>query len=153
MKRLPAALLVVAIAWTTVPRAGAMTQTSDKAAAQTVLIENERKVNESLARGDKAAFLALVAEEGVWASGGSFIPVSQFANALDQIEVTKWDIVNAHVLWADPATAVLIYVRTGAGRIGDRTLAPNLLASTVWTKRGDKWIAVYHQESDAVAGQ
>ena len=71
-----------------------------------------------------------------------------FVDGFQEITLTSSDIANPHVLWADSATAVVIYVWTGAGRMMNRPFAPKI-ASTVWTKRGDKWFALYHHESDA----
>jgi hypothetical protein len=149
MTRLLVTLFVVPVLWTTVRAATAFAHTSDKAAVEKALIDNERKINEAVAKSDKAAFLALAAEDGVWASGGGFVPMTLFVEAFDQISVTEWDIVNPQVLWMNPTTAAVIYAWTGSGSVMNRPFAPRIMASTVWTKRGDKWVAVYHQESDA----
>ena|SRR5207249_353813 len=155
MARLFVALLVVAMLWTTAAAQSAIAQTGDKA-AEKALIDHERNINEALAKGDKAAFLALTTGDGVWTErpleaqrGGGFVPVTMFVEAFDQIKVTRWEIVNPHVLWIDPTTAVVLYAWVGSGSFMNQPFAPATIASTVWTKRGDRWVAVYHQESDA----
>jgi len=156
MARLFVALLVVAMLWTTAVAPSAFAQTGDKAAAEKALIDHERNINEAVAKGDKAAFLALTAGDGVWTErpleaqrGGGFVPVTMFVEAFDQIKVTRWEMVNPHVLWIDPTTAVVLYAWIGSGSFMNQSFAPTTIASTVWTKRGDRWVALYHQESDA----
>jgi hypothetical protein len=154
MARLFVALLVVAMLWTTAAAPSAFAQTGDKAAAEKALIDHERNINEAVANGDKGTFLALTAGDGVWRNGrwkrgGSFVPVTMFVEAFDQIKVTRWEIVNPHGLWIDPTTALVLYAWIGSGSFMNQPFAPTTIASTVWTKRGDKWVAVYHQESDA----
>ena len=69
-------------------------------------------------------------------------------NGLEGFELTKWDIVNPHVTWFDQDSAIVLYTWTGAGEFQNQPLAPTTLASTVWTKRNGKWVAVHHQETD-----
>lgn len=152
MRRSPVVLLTVLALWTTAA-GNAFAQTMEKAEAEKALIDQERQINESIAKRDKDAFRSFVAADAVWARGGGFVPVSLFVDALDQFQVTNWDIGKPRVIWVDPTTAVLMYVWTGAGKFGNRELAPHIIASTVWTKRGDRWIAVHHHESDALQGQ
>jgi hypothetical protein len=153
MTKLRLLLLTGPILWIASASAVAFAQPTNDTAMAKVLIDQERKLMESIAKGDKAAFRGLVAADGVWARAGSFVPNAVFADAVDQFKVTKWDIGTPHVLWVDPTTAVLAYVWTGAGTFNDRDLAPHLIASTVWTRRGGNWVAVYHHESDASRGQ
>ena len=41
------------------------------------------------------------------------------------------------------------YKWTGSGTFAGQPFPSTVYASTVWTKKGDKWIAVFHQESEA----
>jgi Domain of unknown function (DUF4440) len=153
MTKLRLLLLAASVLGIASTGAVAFGQTTDNTAQAKMLIDQERKLMESIAKGDKAAFRGFVAADGVWARAGSFVPSAAFVDAVEQFKVTKWDIGTPHVLWVDPTTAVLAYVWTGAGTFNDRDLAPHLIASTVWTKRGDKWVVVYHHESEASQGQ
>jgi ketosteroid isomerase-like protein len=55
------------------------------------------------------------------------------------------------VQWVDANTAVVVYTWTGLGTWQGQKLPAKTYASTVWTKKADRWVAVYHQESAAVA--
>lgn len=69
-------------------------------------------------------------------------------DGLDSFKLTKWDIVNPRVTWLDKDSAILLYTWTGTGTFGNQPGASRTLASTVWTKRNGKWLAVHHQETD-----
>jgi hypothetical protein len=131
------------------PKPGASAAQPDRSATEKALIANERKVMEAVAKNDKAAFLALVSADGGSADKGGFMPVKTFADAIDQVKVTKWEITDPKVMWIDANSAVVTYVWTGEGSFQGQAFAPKTYASTVWTKKGGKWMAVFHQESDA----
>ncbi len=57
-------------------------------------------------------------------------------------------VVNPRVTWSNDSSALVLYARTGGGRFSGHPLGATTLASTLWTKRGDKWLAVHHQETD-----
>ena len=119
--------------------------------AGTMLIANERALLEAVAKGDKASFLSLVlVPDGVWTTRHGFVPMQLLVNGLDQFEVTRWEIVNPRVTWLDEASAIVVYSWTGAGTLHNEPLASTSLASTVWTRRSGKWLAVHHQETDLV---
>jgi hypothetical protein len=54
------------------------------------------------------------------------------------------------VLWVDDNTAVHYYRWTGKGTYMGQPVPSPVYASSVWTNRGGKWIAVYHQETAAM---
>jgi hypothetical protein len=41
------------------------------------------------------------------------------------------------------------YKWTGAGTFQGQPMPGTVYASTIWTKKGDKWVATFHQESEA----
>jgi hypothetical protein len=115
-----------------------------------LLIANERALLDAVAKADKASYESLILPEGVWTTKSGFVPMKLLADGLDGFKVTKWDIVNPHVVWLAGDSVVVRYAWTGAGTFGDLPLAPTTLASTVWIKRDGKWLAVHHQETDLI---
>jgi hypothetical protein len=113
-----------------------------------ILIANERALHDAVTKADKASFLSLVLPDGVWTTKPGFVPMKLLVDGLDNFKVTKWDIVNPHVTWIDESSAVVLYAWTGTGTFHNQPLASTTLASTVWTKRNGKWLAVHHQETD-----
>ncbi len=119
-------------------------------AADKMLIGNERALHDAVAKSDRASFLSLVLPEGIWTTKQGFIPMKALVDGLDSFKLTKWDIVNPHVTWLDEDSAIVLYAWTGTGTFGDQPLAPTTLASTVWTRRAGKWLAVHHQQTDLI---
>jgi hypothetical protein len=123
--------------------------TADHSALEKALIANENKVSEAFAKGDKAAFSSLVAADGWSVDGTGLMKVSDLAAMLDQVKVKTWKISDEKVAWVDANTAILSYKWTGSGTFQGQPLPPVTYSTTVWTKKGDKWMAVFHQESEA----
>src|SRR5438093_2095140 len=142
-----AALLIVPLLCMATPKVWTFAQTANKAATERELIERERAIIQAIAKGDKAVFLASVADDGFWVLGG-FVQAPRLVDAFGEFKFSSSEITNPHVVWVDPTTAIVIYAWTGTGTIFNRPFVPKV-ASTVWTKRSDRWIAVYHHESDA----
>ena len=145
MGRARMALLLWAIVGSMVP-AAVLGQARADAATEAALIDNERRLVQAVARGDQATFRTHMADDATWASGTGFVPAAMFAESLAQANVATTDLVNPQVLWVDPTTAIVAYSRAGSA---SSPASPNVISSTVWTRRGDKWVAVYHQESAA----
>lgn len=126
-----------------------MAAAQDKAATEKALIANETRINEAVAKTDKAAFNALVAPDAWSADGNGFMKVSDFSAMMDQLKVKTWKISDEKVTWADANTAIVTYTWTGAGTFQGQPFPSKTYVSSVWTKKGDKWLVVYHQESEA----
>ena len=120
-----------------------------RSAADTAIIANENKVADALMKKDKAAFTALVAADGWSIDGNGFMKNSEMATVIDQLVIKNYKISEEKVSWVDPNTAILAYKWTGSGTFGGQPFPAIVYASTVWTKKGDKWVAVFHQETEA----
>jgi hypothetical protein len=116
-------------------------------ALEQTLIANERALYDAVAKRDKAAFQSLVLADGIWTTPTGFVPMGPLASALSEFEMSGWGIVNPRVVWTEGNSALVLYTRTGGGSFGGRTFSSMMLASTLWTRRAGKWLAVHHQES------
>lgn len=123
---------------------------ASKQASEATLIASERALYGALAKGDAERFRTLILPAGFWATPSGFVPMDRLAGGLSAFELPQWGIENPHVVWTEGNSALVLYLRTGAGRFGDRPFAAMTLASTLWTKHDGKWVAVYHQESEDV---
>jgi hypothetical protein len=137
---LAAALVVLASA------APAFAQAS-KAATEKALIANENKINDAVAKRDVKAFNDLVASDAISADMAGFMKASDFTKTMDQMKVENWHVMNPQVLWVNDKTAVVTYTWMGKGSYQNQPLPESTYASTVWTERNGKWVAVFHQES------
>lgn len=127
---------------------------ADKAALEKAIVANEQKINDAVARGDLNAFKALVDKDGWSLDAGGPMSVADFEKNFKQVKIEPgWKITDTKVHWIASNTAVLFYKWTGKGTFNGQPVPPVVFASTVWHKSGDKWAAVFHQESAAAAGK
>lgn len=131
--------------------AGALAGTGDKQVPEATLIAHERALYEAIAKADADRFRTLTLPAGFWATPSGFVPMDRLvAGGLSVFDVPHWGMENPRVVWTEGNAALVLYLRTGGGRFGDRPFAATTLASTLWTKRDGKWVAVYHQESEDI---
>ena len=122
------------------------------AQAEKTIIANERAVNDAFAKGDSAAFKALVAADG-WAVDSVIgrAPVADmlkdFAGLTKELKIASWDITESKIVWVDATTAIHSYKWTAKGTDHGKPLVSPVWASTVWTKKSGKWMALFHHES------
>jgi hypothetical protein len=124
-------------------------QAPERSALDKALIANERKVGDALMKKDRAAFTALVAMDGWSIDGNGLMKNSEMAASVDKLVINNFAISDEKVTWVDANTAIVAYKWTGSGTYNGQPFPSPVYASTVWTKKGDKWVAVFHQESEA----
>jgi ketosteroid isomerase-like protein len=126
------------------------------AATEKTLIANERAVMDAFAKGNRATVEKFLARDG-FAIDPMMGPMTNaetlktFDQMVKDMKITSWAISNEKVVWADPTTAILSYTWTGKGTMQGQPIPSPTFASTVWTKRGGNWMAVFHQETSKVA--
>ena len=147
MNRIVGAILAMLLALA-VTEARQNSTASARDATDKMLLTNERALYDAVAKADKVAFQSLVLPEGIWTTPLGFTPMNLLADALGDFHIPEWAIENPHLIWSDDNSALLLYSRTGGGTIGEQRFAAVTLASTLWTRRNGKWIAVHHQETD-----
>ena len=113
------------------------------------LIANERKVADALMKKDRATLASLLAADGWSGDASGFMKTSEFLGAIDQLAIKSYKISDEKVAWVDANTAIVTYKWTGSGTFAGQPFPETVYASTVWTKKADKWVAVFHQETEA----
>lgn len=126
------------------------------AATEKTLIANERAVMDAFAKGNRATVEKYLARDGsaidpVMGVMANAEMLKTFDQMAKDMKITSWTISNEKVVWADPNTAVLSYTWTGKGTMQGQPIPSPTFASTVWTKRGGNWVALFHQETSKVA--
>jgi hypothetical protein len=129
--------------------ASAFAQAGSKAAIEKTLIANENKVGEAIAKQDLKTFNDLVSADGISADMGGFMKVADFTKTFDQVKISTWHIMEAKVTWIDDKSAIVTYTWMGKGTYMNQPVPETVYASTVWTERNGKWVAVFHQETAA----
>jgi len=124
-----------------------LAQAGSKAAIEKTLIANENKVSEAVAKHDVKTFTDLVASDAVSADQGGFMKVADFVKSMDQMKIDSQHMMDMQVTWVDDKTAIVRYTWMGSGSFMGQPFPPTTYASTVWTERNGKWVAVFHQET------
>jgi hypothetical protein len=127
--------------------AGLFAQAGSTAAVEKTLIANENKINDAVTKHDVKTFNDLVASDALSADGSGFMKSGEFAKSMDQIKITFSHLMNPQVLWVNDKTAVVAYTWMGSGTFKGQPIPEQTFASTVWTDRNGKWVAVFHQET------
>jgi hypothetical protein len=150
MRRITGILSAIVFLTLVVTHAQEKTAAKPNDTTEQVLVANERALQNAVAKADAASFLSLVDGDGVWTTKQGFTPMKLLANGLDAYELTKWDIVNPRVTRIDENSAIVLYAWTGTGTFQNQPVASTMLASTVWSKRDGKWVAIHHQQTDLI---
>jgi hypothetical protein len=119
------------------------------AAIEKAVVANENKVLAALSKQDKAAFSGLMGPGSIAADETGFMKAEDFVTMMDQLKMASYKISDSKFLWVDPSTVVHYFTWTGAGSFQGQPIKSPTYASTVWTKKGGNWVAVFHQESVA----
>jgi hypothetical protein len=124
---------------------------AEKTALEKTLIANEQKLNDAVIKGDAATFKSMVADDGSSIDDHGVMSTADFTKMLKPgiAKITDMRLDAFKVLWVDANTAVLTYTWTGKGTFMDQPVHSPTYCSTVYTRRGTKWVAVYHQETSA----
>ena len=122
-------------------------QAASKAALEKTLMANENKVADAVAKHDVKTFNDLVTSDAVSADQGGFMKVADFVKSFDQVKIASQHTMDMQVSWVDDKTAIVRYTWMGSGTFMGQPMPATTYASTVWTERNGKWVAVFHQET------
>jgi hypothetical protein len=120
---------------------------------KTKLESYETKINQAFKDKDSAAFMAHVDANAWQADASGFAPVTDVPTMMKDTEIQNFTISDYRIHMVDPEACVATYVWKGTGTYKGQAfpVAP-VYCSTVWTKKGDDWKAVYHQETISMEG-
>lgn len=129
-----------ALVWSANRRAGSL---------EDALVAQEKQIIESLKKRDSASFKNLVATDALLVGSQGTIEASE---ATSQMFSPDYALVSATIeepqaKMIDKDAAMLIYKTTGTESYKGKSHTETAYASTLYVKRGDKWVAMFHQES------
>jgi len=122
---------------------------ADKAAVEKAIAANEIKINEAFAKKDAATMKSFIADDAVAVETTGPTTVADMLKTLStmDVKITEQTLSNFRYLWVDANTVIVTYTWTGKGTAMGMPVPSPAYASSVWAKRGAKWLAVYHQET------
>jgi hypothetical protein len=120
---------------------------TDPAGATKQIQSMEQALHAAVQKGDQAAFKANIADDAMTMDGNGAMPIAEFLKVFGQFKVTSFAIDQSKVMFVNDTTAIHTYRWTGKGTMMGQPLPSPTMTSTVWVKRGGKWVAVFHQET------
>ena len=155
MKRNVTVLLGVTLVLTAalaVVRLAAQMAPADRAAVEKTIVASEQKVSDGFAKGDIPTLKTLIGDDGV---GVDMMGIKSIAEMYKELPTMDLKLTEQHLsdfkyTWVNPTTVVLTYTWTGKGTAMGQPVPSPAYVSTVYTKRGANWVAVFHQETPAM---
>jgi hypothetical protein len=144
---------ILAFTLISLPAFSQTTGASSHAAIEKQLLANERAVNDAVAKNDMKAFHALVSSDAIGVDSGGITKINnpEFDKMMAQAKIQSWNIDSTQFQWIDDSTVVMMYKWTGKGTFAGQPIPSPVWTSTVWTNKGGKWTAIFHQETAAMA--
>jgi ketosteroid isomerase-like protein len=124
---------------------------ADRATVEKTVAANEQKISDAFTKKDIATLKTLIADD---AFGTDMMGTNSIGEMYKQFPTMDMKLTEQHMadfkyIWVNPTTVVLTYTWTGKGTMNGQPVPSPAYASTVYTKRGEKWMAVFHQETVA----
>lgn len=121
-----------------------------KSSLEETIISMEKRAWEAVKNRDTKAFSELFAADGMMADSAGFATRSAFFQTLPDLTISQYTLTDFKVMMIDKDSAIITYKADVKGSFKGQAFPPNpAYVSSIWTKRGGKWMAVYHQETMA----
>ena len=116
------------------------------------LIAREKEVWERIKKKDGAGFATYLAEDQIYVKDKGVHTKAETVKGISEADAADLTLDDWKVLMIDKDAAVVTYKATPkAMACGPEPVAQR--NSTVWVKRGGKWLAVFHQDTNVVSGK
>jgi hypothetical protein len=113
----------------------------------------ERQILEALKKGDMQAFGNLLADDAIEVTDHGVNSKAQIIETLKGATLLEYTMTDAKVTPIDKDASLFTYRTKGKFSAHGQEGAFDALATTVWVKRGGKWLAFFHQETPVMAQQ
>ncbi len=125
-----------------------------KDSLEETIISMEKRAWEAVKGHDAKAFSDLFAADGMMADSAGFSNRASFLQTLPELIISQYTLTDFKVMMIDKDAVIITYKADVKGSFKGQAFPPNpAYVSSIWTKRGGKWVAVYHQETMAQMGQ
>jgi hypothetical protein len=111
----------------------------------------ERATWEAIKSRDMAGFQAMIDKEAIGADVTGFWPASQMAEMMKDYELRDYELSSFKSLKIDNDAYILTYAAKQDASYKGQPVPTEVYVSTVFAKRGNKWLAVFHQETPSMA--
>jgi hypothetical protein len=128
------------------------TATTGNAALIADVTAKEKEVWDALKNKNHEAFGKMLASDFVYVSSDMVADKAGTVNGLKEFAPTEITLSDWKSVVIDKDAVILTYAVDAKGTSGGQPLPPGALrASSAWVKRGEEWLAVYHQDAPVEA--
>jgi hypothetical protein len=145
-------VMAIAIAASFVTLGQTKTPKNNNNSVEAQLIALEKQADEAWRKKDGVFFQSLLSEDAVGVGSEGIFNKSQIVKAISgsRCEIKTSSMDNFKMVLLDKNTALLTYKAMQDVTCNGNTEPPTVWASTVFVKRGGKWLAAFHQETPVV---
>ncbi|HEY0324090.1 MAG TPA: nuclear transport factor 2 family protein [Pyrinomonadaceae bacterium] len=119
-----------------------------KGSLEETITSMENRAWEAVKKRDAKAFSDLFAADGLVTDSDGITTRAAFLQTLPDLMISEYTLTNVKVMMIDKDSAVITYKADVKGSFKGQAFPPNpAYVSSIWTKRGGKWMCVYHQET------
>jgi uncharacterized protein (TIGR02246 family) len=142
---------IIALALLTLVVTSALGQTKRNDSVETQIVALEKAAFEAWKNKDKKFFEDHMSEAGQYLDLNGVGGKAQYVKAIidNNCTVSRYSLENTKVRMLSNDVALLTYRYAHDAVCGGNPEASPLWASTVYVKRGDKWLIAFHQEIPA----
>src|SRR5260370_36069169 len=113
-------------------------------------INKEKEAWDAVRKKDPDSFRTIMADDGIYVSHHGVLDPSGTIEETKELDLTDLTFSDWKVLPIDKDAVVVTYTAHIQGRIkGQPLVAAAVRGSTTWINRDGKWLAIYHQDSEA----
>lgn len=118
------------------------------------LIAREKEVWDAIKKKELQRFASYLAEDQLYVSDDGVRTKAESVKQLGEATIPDVRLDDWKVLMIDKDAAIVTYRATApAPACGPETAARVQRNTTVWAKRGGKWLAIFHQDTTAAGGK
>jgi hypothetical protein len=127
-----------------------LAETTSAAISEAEVIAKEKEAWDAVKNKDTEAFRRIMATDGIYVSHHGVLDPAGTIKETGELELTDLSFSDWKVLPIDKDAVVVTYTAHIQGRIeGQPLVASQIRGSTAWVNRDGKWLAIYHQDSEA----
>jgi hypothetical protein len=115
-----------------------------------MIIAQEKQVIAAIKNNDMEAFKNLVDVNGMVVNSQGIMKIGDVVSMLfgPKVKTTEYTMDDPQVRSVDKNTAIISYKSSSSGTYDGAATSSTSYDSTVFVRKGSKWMAVFHQSSD-----
>ena len=124
------------------------TQTTE-GSVQEQIVAKERQELDALKTGDKPTFADLIADDALFLDPRGTGTKAEVVSHVSDFRLLDYSIDDIKFVPLAGYSALIAYKLTEKGNAHGKEFSAKVYASAIWTKRGEKWVCIFSQETPA----